>query len=748
MAMRAEAPAPLRVIRTKVLPPVHRNLVPRPGLTEPLGASETSKVTLICAPAGFGKSSLLAAWAEASWEERPFAWFAIDGADNDPKRFWAYAIESLRGVDAAIGVRSAEMLRAPGPPLLDLMILELINEIAAADRRTVLALDDYHVITDPEIHQSVTLLVEHLPAELHLAVTARSEPPLPLARWRGRGELIELDAARLRFSPEEAEAFLNDLLGLGLDRAEVATLQERTEGWPAGLYLAALSVRGRANRQGFITQFAGTDRYVVDYLGEEVLRGQPEDVRAFMLRTSVLERLCAPLCDAVTGTAMSARMLREIERSNLFLIPLDTKREWYRYHHLFRDLLAHEVQAHDASLLPELHRRAAQWLLEAGFTSDGIHHMIAAGDVDHACELIAAHWAAFLGVGDDRTIAAWLDSLPGDAVMGDARVCVAGAMAALSLNRLDEVGEWVRKAECASQPGPSADGFGSVTPAIAFVRASHGLATGDLVVGRSAAQQAVALLPETSPWRQLALCTLGLAAYLLGRDSEGADALEEAQRIGRIAGMGLNLDLVLGSLAVIRADHGQLEEARQLAGEALAGAAGSALEHWGYGHAHLAQAMVLEQLGHLAEADAEAVRALELMRRGWPIFLAVGLPAQASIKHGLGDRPAARALLGEARRIVSGCPSPGIVPQLIDATERRIRTAPSRRAAGPVAEPLTGREITILRMLAGDLSQREIGQQLFVTVNTVKFHTRSVFRKLAVSTRAEAVARARELDLL
>ena len=731
-----------------MLPPVRRSLVPRPGLIEPLRASEAHKLTLICAPAGFGKTSLLAGWAETSWEDRPFAWFAIDKADDDPKLFWTYAIESLRVIDASIGVHSAEMLRAPGPPLLDLVILELINEIAAADRRMVLVLDDYHVITDPEIHQSVTLLVEHLPAVLHLAVTTRSEPPLPLARWRGRGELIELDAARLRFSAEEAEAFLNDLLGLSLDRADVTTLRERTEGWPAGLYLAALSVRGRASRHAFIAQFAGTDRYVIDYLGEEVLRGQQEDMRAFLLRTSVLDRLCAPLCDAVTGTAMSARLLREIERSNLFLVPLDTTREWYRYHHLFRDLLAHEVQAHDASLLPELHRRAARWLLEAGFIPDGIQHTICAGDVGHACELIACHWAGFLGVGDDRTVAAWLESLPGDALMADARVCVAGAMVALSLNRLDEVEGWVRKAEQARQPGPSLDGFGSVRSGVAFVRASFGLGTGDLAVGGPAAQQAVALLSRASPWRQLALCSLGIAAYLTGQPDEGVEALEEGRRIGRIPGMGINLDLVLGSLAGIRAGQGQLEEGWRLADEALAGAAGPASEHWGYGLAHLARATILAQRGHLAEADAGAVRALELLRRGWPIFVAAGLPAQASIKHGLGDRHAARALLGEARRIVGDCPNPGIVPDLIDATERRMRTGPSRRAAGPVVEPLTQREITILRMLSGNLSQREIGQELFVTFNTVKFHTKSIFRKLGVSTRAEAVARARELDLL
>ena len=227
-------------------------------------------------------------------EDLLFAWFTIDETDDDPKRFWAYAIESLRTVDAAIGALSARMLQAPGPPLLDRVLLELINEIAHVGRPMVLALDDYHAVTDPEIHQSVTLLVEHLPPGLHLAVATRSEPSLPLARWRARGQLAELDAARLRFSAAETEAFLNDLLRLGLDRADVIALHERTEGWPACLD-PALSIRDRADRHSFITQFGGTDRYVIDYLGEEVLRAQHDTVRDFLLRTSVLDRLSAPL---------------------------------------------------------------------------------------------------------------------------------------------------------------------------------------------------------------------------------------------------------------------------------------------------------------------------------------------------------------------------------------------------------------------------------------------------------------------
>jgi LuxR family transcriptional regulator, maltose regulon positive regulatory protein len=749
VATQPSAAGSARLIRTKVLPPVARRLLPRADLIGRIIAAER-KVTLLCAPAGSGKSSLLASWANAASEHRPFAWFALDKADDDPKQFWSYAVEALHAVHAGIGRASAEILRAPGPPQADLAIIELINEIAAADRAIVLALDDYHVIAEPEIHHGVTLLVEHLPAGvLQLAISTRSEPPLPLARWRGRGELTELDAPSLRFSAGEAEAFLNGLLGLGLDRAEVAALRDRTEGWPAGLYLAALSVQHRTDRRRFIAGFTGTNRYIVDYLGAEVLRDQDADVRSFLLQTALPERLCAPLCDAVTGTGTSARMLERIERSNLFLVPLDARREWYRYHHLFRDLLVHELQARQAAEIPELHRRAARWLLDAGFTADGIHHIIAAGDVQRACDLIAAHWPRFLGMGDDHAISGWLEALPEEALLADARVCVAGAMVALSLNRLSDIDLWVHRAERARQPGPAADGFGSVAPAVAFVRASQGLATGNLDAGRSAATQAVTLLPDGSPWRQLALCTLGITEDLTGRTDAGVATLEQARRIGRVPGLGLNLDLVLGALAVIQADQGLLAESRQLADEALAGIPESpGWEHWGYGLGYLARAKVLARLGHLSQADAEAAHALDLLRRGWPVFVAAGLPARAGICAALGNRAAALAQLAEARQIVAGCPSPGTLPQRIEKAARQLRSGQALGKGGRSAEPLTAREITVLRLLASKLSQREIGRELFVSLNTVKFHAKSIFRKLGVSTRAEAVARARELDLL
>ena len=328
-----EAPRPL--IQSKLEAPVPRQRVSRRELLE-LCAGPPRKLTLIRAPAGWGKSTLLADWHALESETRPFAWVALDGGDNDPVRFWTYLIHALRTLDPSAGEVSLPMLRAPRVSVVDDVLPALCNELTALPHQVVLVLDDYHLVRNPEIDEGLSFLLEHLPQTLELVLSSRSEPALPLARLRARGELAEIDAQQLRFSDEEADLFLNDLHGLGLDRDDVIRLRELTEGWAAGLYLATLTIRGRESAHEFIEAFAGDNRHVVDYLSSEVLAGLPEEMRGFLLHTSVLERLCAPLCDAVTDRPGSVLTLHELERSNFFLIPLDTKREWYCYHQLFR----------------------------------------------------------------------------------------------------------------------------------------------------------------------------------------------------------------------------------------------------------------------------------------------------------------------------------------------------------------------------------------------------------------------------
>jgi len=374
----AVAGAPgVSLIRTKVHGPVPRALVPRPALVERLVHGPARKLTLIRGQAGWGKSSVLAGWSAA--DPRAFAWLALDRGDNDPVRFFMYVIEALHTVADSVGERSASVLRTPGVDIVDQVLPVLINELDALSEPSVFVLEDYHAIDSAEVHEAVSYLLDHAPASLELALSTRVEPPLPLSRLRGRGELLEIASADLRFSTADAQTLLVAHHGLLLDHSDVVRLVERTEGWPAGLYLAALSLADRQDLRDFIDAFAGDDRNVVDYLTTEVLAGQTAETRAFLLSTSVLDRLCAPLCDQVVGGAGSATVLRDIERSNSFLIALDNRREWYRYHHLFRELLLNELLSTDPAAAATANRRAAIWLRGRGLVSEAISHLVAAG---------------------------------------------------------------------------------------------------------------------------------------------------------------------------------------------------------------------------------------------------------------------------------------------------------------------------------------------------------------------------------
>ncbi|MGH9277279.1 MAG: LuxR C-terminal-related transcriptional regulator, partial [Acidimicrobiales bacterium] len=700
---------------------------------EALRARQGAKLTLISAPAGWGKSSVLAAWATVEEKDRAFAWFAVDEADNDPIRFWTYVIEALRTLEPSIGANSLAVLRAPGTGLTDLVIPELINEIAAVGRPVVLAIDDYHLITQPEIDASLAFLITHLPSLVHVAIATRTEPGLPIATLRARGALVEVGAGALAFSDEEADRFLNELLDLGLSRSDVNTLWERTEGWAAGLYLAALSLRDRRDRQEFIAQFAGDHRHIVDYLGVEVLASLDNRLRTFLLRTSILARLTGPLCDEVTATDGSAGRLREVERSNLFLVPLDARREWYRYHHLFGDLLRRELEATEPALVAELHRRAARWLLQAGHVSEAILHTIAAGDHNRACDLIATHWMAFLAVGDHGPITSWLQALPDDALMRDARVCVAGAFLSLSAGHLEDTEPWLEKAERAEVPGPFMDGCGSLAGAIAYMRMGHRLGIGALSEARDLAMDAVNLLGETSPHRQMAYFTLGFSSYLLGDVQASLSGFEDGLRQGRTVSVAIGDIVELGLLATVRADLGQWDEADKHAARALAiSARMKSEEYWGVGFSHLVRGRALERRAQREDAEAALARGIQLLRRGLPVFVAYALPGYAVFKNAQGDREDARTLIREARSLVDGFPDPGILPDLIRKAERRLRLVPPRQTA-PLVEELSARERAVLRLLASTLSQRQIAGELDVSMNTVKSHTKSIFRKLGVS---------------
>jgi LuxR family maltose regulon positive regulatory protein len=399
------------LLTTKLnVPSTRSNLVVRPRLLELLDEGSRDKLTLISAPAGYGKTTLLGEWVLRS--ELPVGWLSLDEGDNDSTTFFSYLISALKIVETEIGENVLRSLRSPQPPPSQAVLTALVNEVSSVPKDVALILDDYHVITNEAVHAALAFLLEHLPPQMHLIIASRTDPPLPLARLLVGGHLTKLAASDLRFTPEEAGSFLNEAMRLELSAEDLAALEERTEGWVAGLQLAALSVRGRKDVSRFIAAFAGTDRHVFDYLAEEVLDRQSNDTRSFLLETSILDRLSGPLCDAVTGQGGGQAKLEELERMNLLVVPLGDERHWYRYHHLFSDFLRQRLRQESPKLVLELHRQASGWHERNGMASEAIGHAVAAGDFDRAGDLTERLAGEMGGRGEGPALERLLRALP------------------------------------------------------------------------------------------------------------------------------------------------------------------------------------------------------------------------------------------------------------------------------------------------------------------------------------------------
>jgi ATP/maltotriose-dependent transcriptional regulator MalT len=386
----AETGEPVVLLAAKSAPPAIRSqLIERPALIKILSAEPSPRLTLLSAPAGWGKTTLLAQWVSGADDRRRRGWLSLDASDNDPARFWACAVAALDKASPGVAPRAFELIKM-GADARQVVLPTLLDELAAVDYQITLILDDYHLVENRTVHEQVGFVVERLPQTFRLVIATRSDPMLPLARLRARGDLLELRAEELRFQAGEAADLLDGVLGLDLADADIHLLHRRTEGWAAGLYLAALSLAGRADVAAFIKTFAGDNRHIVDYLMDEVLDGQPSPLRNFLLRTSVLERLSGPLCDAMLQTSGSDSILEKIERENLFVVPLDMSRHWYRYHQLFGELLRTELRRSEPDLVADLHRRAATWFETEGLVDEALRHLIAAGDIARSADLSAA----------------------------------------------------------------------------------------------------------------------------------------------------------------------------------------------------------------------------------------------------------------------------------------------------------------------------------------------------------------------
>src|SRR5918994_722609 len=467
---------PSGIIGTKLIPPSTRfEEIPRPMLLNQLDAGSARKLTLIGAPAGYGKTTLLNQWRRAEEHNRPFAWISLDKQDNDPIRRWKHIVESLYRV-APGGRVGADGLAGPGTVATDLVettLPMLINDLAKLPHRVVLVLDDYHLITNGECHETVGFFLEHLPETIHLVISTRSDPPLGLGRLRARGEVNELRTEQLAFSEEEATSLLGQRLGLRIGRADIEELLERTEGWPAGIYLAALSMRGR-DPHAFVSSLRGRSRYIVDLLAEEVLATFSEEERRFMVRTSVLERMSGPLCDEVLEMEGSGKLLRELAHSNLLVVPLDDGGLWYRYHRLFADFLHYELKNTYPKLVPILHGRASLWFEREGMLEKAIEHATAAEDYERAGQLIARHWFGYVATGQTATVRAWLDALPEDFVGRTAPLAIVEAWICALLGRREETERFLRLAEASLYQGDLPDGTPSVEAGVTLLRGFFG----------------------------------------------------------------------------------------------------------------------------------------------------------------------------------------------------------------------------------------------------------------------------------
>jgi LuxR family maltose regulon positive regulatory protein len=690
------------ILATKLyLPPPRPKVVPRPRLIERLSEGLHRKLTLISAPAGFGKSTLASEWVATC--ERPTAWLALDEADNDLTRFLAYLVATVQTIAPTIGQGVLRGLQAPQPPSAEVMLTALLNEITTLPDHFVLVLDDYHVIDAPLVDQALTFLLEHLPPQMHLVIATREDPPLPLARLRAQGQLTELRAADLRFTPAEAADFLNRVIGLSLAVADIAALEDRTEGWIAGLQLAALSLQGHQDVAGFIRAFAGDNRYIVDYLIEEVLQHQPESVRSFLLHTAILDRLNGPLCDAVTGQPGGKARLETLQRGNFFLIPLDDKRHWYRYHHLFADVLQMHLITEQPDQVPALHRRASEWYEQHGSAADAIRHAFAAEDFGRAADLVELAWPAMRRRRQEAAWLGWLKALPDEVLHCRPVLGVAYAHVLLASGKLEGVEERLRDAErwldtTAEMRGrpdaPAAETrpeqsrrmivvddeeFRRLPGTIALARAGLALARGDVPGTVTYARRALDLAPEDDHLtRGGAAGFLGLAAWTSG-DLEVAhrtyaEGMASLQRAGSIS------DAINGAitLAAIRMAQGRLRQAMHAyeRGLQLATEQGTPLLR-GTADMYVGMGEIAREHNDLQAARQHLLSSKELGEHtGFPQNRYRWRVAMARIRESEGDLPGALELLDEAERLYMSDFSPNVRP--IAALRTRVWVAQGR----------------------------------------------------------------------
>jgi LuxR family maltose regulon positive regulatory protein len=746
--MTQVAPAPdgvLSLVETKLVPPRTRaQIVERPRLLRALDGFAGAELTLLSAPAGSGKSVLVGAWC-ATHPELAIAWLSVDQADNDPVRLWTYLATAVDRARPGLATPTLERLQRPGA-VVTTAVDELLNAIATSSEPIAIVLDDLHLLRDESALRSVEYAVEQLPRGARIIALTRADPTIRLGRLRARKALGEIRGRDLAFTVDEARELMVVQEGLELDDDDLELLVERSEGWAAGLYLAALWLREQHDPKAGLRDFSGDHRHVAEYLSGEVIDGLDDDTRDFLLRTSVLARLGGPLCDAVLDTDGSADRLAALARSNLFLLPLDPRGDWYRYHHLFGELLRMELRRIEPEAVPELHRRAGVWCRGHGLIEEALEHADAAGDDTVVAEILLEYHRELLRTGHEATLLRWVHRVGAPTLLDAPELCAAGAIASGLLSRsVSERAGLLRLGDDAVRERPE-----RLTP---YVAATLALARGAWIDGdtgraienaRSAAEMGRRGADDIAV---AAFAALAFSHYIAGELSEAGAAAQEA--VGRPEAHARPHGLVYAhaTLALLELEAKRAHAAEARAEHAIELAAGASLTgSWSAGLAHSAHAAALVALGRLAQAERQAERGEALRRAPEPTVEhthALLILAESRIaRHRLA---AAEIDLERASEALSGFADPGRLPAFRQRLAESLGDA--RSTAPTLVEEPSPSELAVLRLLATDLTQRQIGQQLYLSLNTVKTHARGVYRKLGASSRQEAVARAEALGL-
>jgi LuxR family maltose regulon positive regulatory protein len=750
--VRRDAAKPIRrpidfMLEAKLRPPPARpEWVTRNRLVDELETASQRPVTLIAAPAGYGKTTAVTQWLASASGPATTAWVSLDTADNDPVRLWTHIATALDRAGCVIARDISGFVAAGSHDILTAVLPKIITGMAELASGVTLLIDDFHIVRSPACHAQIDFLIKHLPDQAHVVLITRADPTLRLGRLRAAGQLSEIRADDLAFDVAEAVSLLASD-GVKLSTESMWELMRRTEGWPAGLYLAALSLAGRTDANDFIHHFTGTNRFVGDYLTEEVLSRQSEEVRNFILDMSIVQRFSAPLCEYMTGERQSARILRGLQYTNLFLIPLDAQDHWFRFHHLFGAVARNALETEQPDRIAMLHGRAAKWLSENGYVDAAIEHALAAGNNDDAAALVQASWMQYVDSGLGSTVRGWVRALQASGAAENVNTLVTASwMAALS-GEIDEMQQLLKQLSSTSNHGMLPDEAQSVESTVALIQGLFGF-DGPVEMLAAARRAAELETDGNTRWYGVANTALGHASYVAGDLSTAVDLLPRGAHSE--AAPALIRVLAFSMLALTQAELGQHDRSRKSAEQAMEVVETRSM------HALPQIALAFTAFGQSQAASGKLEDAMTTLDHGLALRRKLpGLSPWPTMHHLLvmgrvavmaGDLPFGRQLLDEAAAMIRRYPQ-GMTAMIVrlDAARKSLRESQNGELR---TEHLTGREIDILRKLATPQSLSQIASELYVSPNTVKTHTLSLYRKLGARSRSEAVTIGRQRLLI